>query len=1262
MANAYHTILWNLCNALSAEHTCLYMHNVRLEMLVAVQYAGRDTAHRLVIDMHSADPVVHAYFSAQPHQGAGETALPILDLAEGRTVGVLLIRRDEALSSGEILLAMQAAGQLRVALDTTPAEALFVVAESLLNNLDLDVVLKLLLEHCLRLLPIVTGSVVVADGDKVSYVALHNISSNSLNTIVQNSVLMNRVLDEKRIIAIPDVREHSDWVPHPATDHVRGWMGVPLIVGSRAVGALMLDAAQVDPFTPSHRATARDIASIAAIAVDRARLFRSKQEMRLQAEALVRVARTLGSTLDVHTVFRKAVDSVETVFPNSLAAVFLLDGSGPSIPVRSSRSTLTPAQYQQIVADLTGDPSLIETLATAEKPLVIPDTQAQPPWRPPPSLQMFRSLMAVPLRTQHAGRGALLLAHHEPHVYTPEQIELGEAFAGLVTAAVNNADLYERTLTSLRESEILYQVSRGLLASPDPQGITQAVAAMLSGGDELSVTLARRTDEADKWLVGGHACRGVWPEVLGEVFGGPDEWMPPNLEPVMFGSRAEAIGAMKPAMDAQGVGSVAVLPLGTDGRIDALRAVRWREARTFSSTERYLMRALGPQLSAIYDNYELARRHRIISDRFEDVLLNTSDAVWEIDDEGILTFIAGRSVTELGYTPEELLGRYFGEITTREGFRDLRRAAVNDGTLVRFEGVRHPVIAKDGHSVWHETSALVLRGGSGHRGISRNIQEKRELEERERFAFAIGQQLMSVLSMDDLLQEIVRAVHDKLGYYFVHIRLYDQRTKTLHLAQEAGRVPATSITVNTVIALDQRPSLIAAAARTLNPVIVNDVTIDSRYWPAPNLPETRAEAAFPLFRGGRLLGVLDVQSRRLGAFTESETRLRQNLAAQATIAVENARLYRALEEQAMHLEQLVEHRTERIREEQERTQAILENAGEGILLMGTDGTVAYANPALLRLIDLTDAGDLVGQLFSLLGLSRFVRSRPALRQIVSAVQQGESWQGVLRIRRQNTSEFDANLTVTSGESGRLVLILRDVTAEREVERMRTRFVESISHELRTPLTTIKLYHTLLRSGEASKRETYLETMATNITRLERLVEDLLDISQMSRGRITINLDEYDLNALVEEVTRAHQHQAENQRQRIELDLMEGLPTLFGDRERIGQVLTNLVTNCLKYSEVGDRIGVRTLALSGGRVALVVWDEGIGIPAEDQPFVFNRFFRGSGLETVRRPGTGLGLSIVKEIIETHGGEITLESERGAGTTVTVILPVTVRPEV
>jgi len=236
---------------------------------------------------------------------------------------------------------------------------------------------------------------------------------------------------------------------------------------------------------------------------------------------------------------------------------------------------------------------------------------------------------------------------------------------------------------------------------------------------------------------------------------------------------------------------------------------------------------------------------------------------------------------------------------------------------------------------------------------------------------------------------------------------------------------------------------------------------------------------------------------------------------------------------------------------------------------------------------------------------------------------------------------------------------RNWRAAQEAEKVKEEFFALVSHELRTPLSSIVGYVELLleetEEGRLTEpeRQRFLEIVDRNARRLQRLVGDLLFVARLEAGRLDLQHMDVDLSQTARDSIDAAKRQADRSGVRLRDEIADGLE-IHGDPDRLGQVMDNLLSNALKFTPDGGEVGLRLFALDG-TAELEVWDTGIGIPADEQPRLFERFFRASSATDAAVPGVGLGLSITRAIVESHGGRLSFTSTEGKGTTFRVQLP-------
>jgi len=342
-------------------------------------------------------------------------------------------------------------------------------------------------------------------------------------------------------------------------------------------------------------------------------------------------------------------------------------------------------------------------------------------------------------------------------------------------------------------------------------------------------------------------------------------------------------------------------------------------------------------------------------------------------------------------------------------------------------------------------------------------------------------------------------------------------------------------------------------------------------------------------------------------------------------------------------------------------ESVLDATAEGLLMTDVHGNVAFSNDAMTE-IARSLGTNWEGTIFDRIAtLAQRTGRAEEFAEVFDTVARDpelvyESEFTVLDVGRTFFGHTAPVRDVNGGLLGR-IFTLREMTAERESERLKDEFVATVSHELRTPLTSIRGFVELLLAGEGGDltrdQQRFLGIVERNAERLLRLVGDLLLIAQLDAGTMRLEWTDVDVVEIAAEAVEASRPSAEEAGLLLVLHADRGAPML-GDRARLAQLVDNLLSNAIKFTPRGGRVEVRAHARDG-RVQLAVADTGSGISPEELPQLFTRFYRTRGAGEKHVPGTGLGLAISKAIAEAHGGAIEVESAVGAGTTFTVVLP-------
>jgi len=341
----------------------------------------------------------------------------------------------------------------------------------------------------------------------------------------------------------------------------------------------------------------------------------------------------------------------------------------------------------------------------------------------------------------------------------------------------------------------------------------------------------------------------------------------------------------------------------------------------------------------------------------------------------------------------------------------------------------------------------------------------------------------------------------------------------------------------------------------------------------------------------------------------------------------------------------------------ERLTNILMQIPFGVLVVGADGTIFFANRAAVGLLWKPGEpleGVATAQVFDD-GLRLALLSAPETGRPGPAHASRWTDHTFKRPHGEVTLRF-WSIPCEAG-TGECIIFVQDVTQAKEAERARDQFLYHVTHELRTPLTNIRAYAETLSQGVIDDAQTIREcynVIMGETQRLTRLVEDILNVSQLEVGTARLDLTEARIDQLLRKVVQDTQGSADAKNIDLILNLPAKLSRVRGDRERLAVVFTNLIGNAVKYTPSGSRVDVRCVE-EQEHVRITVSDTGIGIEAADQEKVFEKFYRANDERVSKIPGTGLGLAIVKETVRLHGGSMLVESTPQKGSTFTVVLP-------
>lgn len=362
-----------------------------------------------------------------------------------------------------------------------------------------------------------------------------------------------------------------------------------------------------------------------------------------------------------------------------------------------------------------------------------------------------------------------------------------------------------------------------------------------------------------------------------------------------------------------------------------------------------------------------------------------------------------------------------------------------------------------------------------------------------------------------------------------------------------------------------------------------------------------------------------------------------------------------------HMTDELRSKIEELSEDRAQLLAMLTSMVEGVMVLDYKGRILQVNPALERMFGVTRAETRGRPSLEVFGHSE-------LNALVSSVLATRTGQKDEIILTPSGRCLDVEASVAGGEQDNeacAVLVFHDITELRRLENIRKDFVANVSHELRTPLTSIKGYVEALLDGGKDDPETsvrFLEIILKQSDRLNLILEDLLQLSKIESGQLQFKKEPLHIGSVIERTIAMIKPLAEKKQHRLRSQVAADLPLISGDEERLVQVLANLLDNAIKYTPEGGQITVTARRISPSRaeaprtsIELTVTDTGIGIPEQDRPRVFERFYRVDKARSRELGGTGLGLAIVRHIVEGHGGQVWVEGNMPTGSRFVVRLP-------
>ncbi len=1059
---------------------------------------------------------------------------------------------------------------------------------------------------------------------------------------------------------------------------------VPLLSEGDVVGVLVVVAQRAQrAFTQPELDLVQGLANEAALALGRARSNEALRVALGRERVIAEIGRRVRSELDLDTVLRVAVE--ETAKAVGVTRAFIRLGEiGEPNPVLAEWTAPGVAPVGDAAPSLAG----LNLAARDHRTVAIGDVQAAPELeepglgRPDALLELdTRALLDTPIVVFDDVIGVFGLHRGEPTRWLEGEIALAEAVARELGIAIHTARLLGENEQRLRQQETLIEAAQVLTSDLRFDSVIRRLVeevVALTGADAADCWIlepdhqflrCRAVTGVADWNVG----RQIPPEgTIGRALQGGESVLKHNFAATETPAPSPPYAVFNDVLatpitwlgEARGVLGVCSREPGSlaEGDIEVVEAfarfasLALHNAESFEERERQtqvqrgfyrVAQVLGSTLSlaetldalaqAACDalggdaalvlelrggSAILAGRHELPEAVRDRLAVSDATSLWPFEHHGGQEGIVASS----DLSGDERFDASLRDRLVAEGYGSLLGAPVSGAHDRTYAVV---VLFRGGRTFADEDVQLAEHLS----GAARGALERSELFEGERRARTASQQLARIgallaTSLDPavVLDEVAREAPGLLGADAAVIRLLEGDQLVVRAAAGDGAEGLVGVASSSFAgiagAVGQGRSAVAVRNAEEMPRLAHgDVLLEGG---------TQACVAVPLVaHGGGLYGVLAVYSRTPRAWRDDEVQSLSALAAAASASVANAELY------------------QRVAEEKERSGAILANIADGIVAVDRDNRIVLWNSTAARITGVPTS-EALGRLVS-----------DVLQRELSAEGTEGSGEREVVVRRGGEEVWlsltEAVMVDPAGAVAGRIFAFRDVSRERVVDRMKSDFVSTVSHELRTPLTSIYGFAETLQRGDVeftdAERETFLRYIAGESERLIRIVDDLLDVARLEAGTLEVSLASTDVGDVARAAVAALGSRLDGTH-RISLEVEPVGLAVRADRDKLGQVLANLLDNAVKYSPEGGTITV----VARGRkdtAEITVADEGVGIADAEQRRVFAKFFRSERAPAGQ--GTGLGLFLVRGLVTAMGGKIWLESEEGLGSRFTFELP-------
>lgn len=993
-------------------------------------------------------------------------------------------------------------------------------------------------------------------------------------------------------------------------------------VGRRSpLGVLVLDSTQeTAAFSENDREVVASLAQQTALSLENARLYQESRRQSSRLQALTSAAASVSSILKSEELSGALLTQLRKILPFDTGTLWLRlkedlgDERGSQFRPHSERMVIRGAlgfpdhdQRLGLTVDI-DDSRLLNEMTVTGKPILVPDVRRDERFTTPAlaglnedgeGLGVFEYLswLGLPLIASGKVIGVIALEKRESEAYSTDEVQLASTFVGQAAAALENSELYEE---SVRRA---FELDRR----------TKILSLLNRLSSELSGSL-----DADRIL--GFAVR---------------EFMA-----ILQCSAASALRADASDEDISG-------PVILEAEYPEFPDSEYKPGVVLPNAP--LLERLAQSLG----------------------IFHTDNALNEPELFELAAYLRQRGTCSLLIVPIVSAAGSSSDERKLHGF-----LLAHETSAIRFsdESVELARTISNQVAIALQNARLLQETLDLTEDLEQRIQlrtaELAHERQRAETLLTIIRELSASLDLDQVLHRTLQVLSEFVDAPQITILIARPGERKLQRLASIGYTSPPALHGSpTPFDIDQ--GLAGWVITQRQSTLVKDVLADPRWIPVdypidPKRPnyQHRSAMGVPLMSGAESLGCLMLYHPTVDHFNADQLSLVQAAANQVAVAINNAELYRLIRDQAEDLGNML--RNQQV--ETSRSKAILEAVADGVLVTDFNRVITLFNASAENILGL-DRTQVVGKTMDTFsGLfgratSQWINVVEAWTDDPTVYDPGDNFAEQFTLEDGRVIDVHLAPVIFRNDFLGTVSTFQDITHRVEVDRLKSEFVATVSHELRTPMTSIKGYVDILLMGAAgglSEQQTeFLQVVKTNTERLSILVNDLLDISQIESGqlalnRIRVNLDDLASQALDELKRR---NSGDTRGIRIEKDVEDGLPPVYGDPDRIRRILDNLLDNAFQYNLPGGRIRLRLRQVDGA-VQVDISDSGVGIHPDDHERIFERFYRGDSTLTLGVSGTGLGLSIVRNLVQMHQGSIRVASSGipGEGTTFSFTLPV------